>query len=143
MLYKKITNGFVIQTYDTDKPGWVDQEFVAGEEEWKKEGQSDVSEDEDDDWDDCLSESDIPDEILNDYLPFEMVQPSQFLFQEIADGKSLTGLREASNFEVPAGQNVFYVSANEAKGETEFFFICESEEVFLSILNDLEDCPLN
>lgn len=32
MLVKKITTGFVVQTFDTETKKWVSQEFVAGDE---------------------------------------------------------------------------------------------------------------
>ena len=32
MIIKKITIGFVIQTYDTDQQNWTGQEFVAGDD---------------------------------------------------------------------------------------------------------------
>jgi hypothetical protein len=63
MKYKKLTIGYVIQVYDTDKPGFVSQEFVAGEVEWEDIIGNPISSD------------DVPDEALNTYLDFNMEQP--------------------------------------------------------------------
>ncbi len=63
MKYRKISIGYVIQVYDTDKPGFVSQEFVAGEVEWENEAAEPI----------C--DSDVPDEALDTYLPFNMEQP--------------------------------------------------------------------
>ncbi len=65
MLVKKITHGFVIQTYDAKKRRWISQEFEAGDDvEW--EGGNG----------ECL---DDPEEspAYDDYLPFDMVQPNK------------------------------------------------------------------
>jgi hypothetical protein len=32
MIIRKITTGFVVQTFDTEKNKWTDQEFIAGDE---------------------------------------------------------------------------------------------------------------
>lgn len=60
----KITHGFVIQTYNEKKKQWMSQEFVAGDTvEWEnRSGQ-------------ILPVSEVPDDAMNAYLPFEMVQP--------------------------------------------------------------------
>ena len=44
MKITRTVHGFVSQVYDTEKKCWVDQEFVAGDEEWESDGE--VSEDE-------------------------------------------------------------------------------------------------
>lgn len=64
MLVKKITTGFVIQTFDTVTEKWVSQEFVAA--------------------DACDYENDKGEPLINtaafavvadQYLPFDMIQP--------------------------------------------------------------------
>jgi hypothetical protein len=56
MLVKKITTGFVVQTFDTITEKWVSQEFVAGDE--------------------CDYENDKGDyAVIDQYLPFNMIQP--------------------------------------------------------------------
>lgn len=66
MIVKKITHGYVIQTYDTDVNGFINQDFVVG--------------------DDCIYEnqigeelhvSDLPEEVQNAYLPYRMIQPDE------------------------------------------------------------------
>ena len=66
MIIQKITTGFVVQQFDTEKHTFIAQEFVAGDEcEYEdKEGNS-VS----------------PDAVVDSngkeaYLPYEMVQPT-------------------------------------------------------------------
>jgi len=64
MLVKKITTGFVIQTFDTDKGRFVSQEFVAGEQV---------------DYEDTDGEA-VDSDLLkvkgkDAYQPFDMVQP--------------------------------------------------------------------
>lgn len=66
MLLKKITTGFVVQTYDMDKGAWIDQEFVAGDQcDYEVNGEA--------------VDGDHPffskDDGTEPYLPFEMVQP--------------------------------------------------------------------
>jgi hypothetical protein len=57
IIVKKITTGFVIQTYDTVAGRYTAQEFVAGDEVvWEDEGGEPV-------------------EASNAYLNFDMVQP--------------------------------------------------------------------
>ena len=59
MIIKKITTGFVIQTFDTDTNKFVEQEFIAGDEvTHEDEVGNEVSED-----------------LVDPYLPFDMVQP--------------------------------------------------------------------
>jgi hypothetical protein len=59
MLIKKITTGFVVQTFDTKTDQWVKQEFIAGDSEF--EGPS----------------GNAIDPINDIYLPFDMKQPGQ------------------------------------------------------------------
>jgi hypothetical protein len=66
MLLKKVTTGFVVQTFDTEKQKFVSQEFVAGD-------QCDY-ENEDGEIVDCELFA-RPDGV-EDYLPYDMVQPS-------------------------------------------------------------------
>ena len=66
MLVKKITDGFVIQTYDTDKGKWLDQEFVAG----------DYCELEDENGNCLENDALVRPDGKEVYLPFFMVQPS-------------------------------------------------------------------
>ncbi len=58
MLVHKITNGYVVQVFDTTKEEFVSQEFVAGESEVE------------------TADGDPTDEEVNKYLDFEMVQPT-------------------------------------------------------------------
>ena len=63
MIIQKITIGFVMQTFDTDKGRWTCQDFICGD---------DVS------WEDVNGEPlDAPEDTAayNNYLPFEMEQP--------------------------------------------------------------------
>lgn len=68
MLINKVTVGFVVQTFDTDKQAFVSQEFVASTEcTYEVEG-------------DEINVSDFTDRVIGGnepYLPFEMVQPKQ------------------------------------------------------------------
>lgn len=60
-LIKKITVGFVVQTWDDDKKRWVSQDFVAGDQvDWETEDGTPIVVD---------STSEVP------YLHFNMVQP--------------------------------------------------------------------
>lgn len=57
MIKKKITTGFVIQTFDTETGKFLEQEFIAGESVWEdKDGNSTEPQEE--------------------YLPFDMKQPT-------------------------------------------------------------------
>jgi hypothetical protein len=59
MIVKKITVGFVVQSYDTNAKKFIEQNFTAGDQvDWE------------DEFGDTLSEP-----ATNDYLPFDMVQP--------------------------------------------------------------------
>ena len=66
MLLKKITIGFVVQTFDTDKKEFVKQEFVAGDE-CSYENQDGESVD---------SDLFVRIDGKEPYLPYDMVQPS-------------------------------------------------------------------
>jgi len=79
MKLKKITTGFVIQSYDTDKEAFTDQEFVAGDE--------------------CVWEDEIGDSVdalASEYLPYDMVQPNDLSKEKIDDIKEV--LRMADSF---------------------------------------------
>ncbi len=58
-IIKKITTGFVIQEYDTEKKEFVSQEFIAGEQV-----------DFEDQWGDPVDGDEVP------YLSFDMVPPA-------------------------------------------------------------------
>lgn len=62
MLQNKITTGFVIQTYDTDKKEWISQEFIAGD-------QVDYEDEE------GIPLDNTDSVICSQYLSFDMVQP--------------------------------------------------------------------
>lgn len=66
MLIKKITEGYVTQTFDTDKQEFVSQEFKAG----------DMVDFEDDDGN-GINQADFENRLVSHsgYLPFNMVQP--------------------------------------------------------------------
>lgn len=62
MIVRKITYGFVIQTYDTQDQEFVSQEFVEGDQcEYEDINGNPV---------DC--------DLIDDYLPFDMVQPKVY-----------------------------------------------------------------
>lgn len=66
MIINKITTGYVIQQFDTEKQKFVSQEFVAGDEvDWETEVGQPV------DMDVFANESPI----FSTYLPFNMEQP--------------------------------------------------------------------
>jgi hypothetical protein len=73
MLINKITRGFVIQTFDTEKREYISQEFVAaGNSEYEStDGQTPIE--------DGFMESVNfgPEAEKEPYLPFEMVQPEK------------------------------------------------------------------
>jgi len=56
-IVKKVTVGFVVQTFDTDTEKFISQEFIAGDQV------------------DFEDESGEPVDEFSEYLPFEMVQP--------------------------------------------------------------------
>ena len=65
MIVKKITTGFVIQTYDTEMNCCIHQEFVAGDQvEWEDEEGTTI---------DDMYQDDIVVEAFP-YQPFDMVQ---------------------------------------------------------------------
>lgn len=61
MIVNKITTGFVIQQFDTETRQFVGQEFIAGGEV------------------DFEDENGQPIEAFDEYLPFEMKQPSELV----------------------------------------------------------------
>lgn len=63
MIVNKITNGYVVQRYDTVKKRFVSQEFVAGKTEWETTIGSPLS---------PFSQLLGP---MESYLPFDMVRP--------------------------------------------------------------------
>ena len=65
MIIRKITHGFVIQTWDTENKEWTGQEFVAGDDvEYECDGLS----------------IDLQTAPLDEYFPFHMVQPKMNIF---------------------------------------------------------------
>ena len=62
MLARKITTGFVIQIFDTVKKKWISQEFFAGD---------------DCEYEDVNGFTLNPNPIEDEYLPFEMKQPTK------------------------------------------------------------------
>jgi len=73
MLINKITVGFVVQTFDTDKRKYIGQNFIAGDQvDYEStDGQTPIE--------DGFMESVNfgPDAEKEPYLPFDMVQPDQ------------------------------------------------------------------
>lgn len=68
MKIRKITTGWVTQTFDTDINDWVSQEFFAGDEvNWEDENGE------------TIATEDVGD-ALDNYLPFNMVQPPRNQF---------------------------------------------------------------
>jgi hypothetical protein len=65
MIVKKITTGYVIQSFDTANNKFVSQEFIASD-------QCDYE----DEKGNPLNSLDFTEEIENAYLPFDMVQPT-------------------------------------------------------------------
>lgn len=67
MILLKITTGFVIQKFDTDRQDWVDQTFIASDEvEYETENG------------DPVNVTDFLDRVISSkepYLPFQMIQP--------------------------------------------------------------------
>ena len=61
MTVNKVTTGFVIQRFDTETRQFVAQEFIAGDQV------------------DFETEYGEPVESFNEYLPFEMKQPSELV----------------------------------------------------------------
>jgi hypothetical protein len=75
MLINKITYGFVVQVFDTEKKAFVSQEFVAGDQVELEEvvDLDDITSSKDDD----LDLTDIADyfSVENEDFPFDMIQP--------------------------------------------------------------------
>lgn len=68
MIINKITTGFVIQQFDTEKQKFVSQEFVTGDQvEWETEVGQPIDVD--------VFNNESP--ILTTYLPFNMEQPNE------------------------------------------------------------------
>lgn len=65
MKISKITVGFVIQTFDTDKGQFVSQDFIAGDEVTYEDLDGNVL--------DAAAVMPTPEP----YLPFDMVQPNE------------------------------------------------------------------
>jgi len=67
MIVRKVTVGFVIQTFDTDLPGFISQEFIAGDQC---------------DYEDVNGETVDSSLLIVDgkeaYLPFNMVDPDNW-----------------------------------------------------------------
>jgi hypothetical protein len=72
VIVKKITTGFVIQDYDTEKRKFISQEFVAGDEVEVVYTRSNNGEYFDSSEVEGLDES---------YLSFDMLQPNTFMLQ--------------------------------------------------------------
>jgi hypothetical protein len=68
MIIDKITTGFVVQKFDTDKQEWISQEFVASDQcDYEVDG-------------DEINVRDFTDRVIGGsepYLLFNMVQPNQ------------------------------------------------------------------
>ena len=63
MIVNKVTNGFVVQRYDTDKQKFIGQEFIAGDSTWENE------------FGDSLESLDIEEPSPKKDLSMEMIQP--------------------------------------------------------------------
>ena len=72
MLINKITTGFVIQQWDTEKHQWVSQEFVAGDECVYENRAGETENDKGEPYQDMLVD---PADGAEPYLPYDMVQP--------------------------------------------------------------------
>lgn len=71
MIIYKITTGFVIQTFDTDKSAYIEQVFVAGNPvDYEDVEGNHLS-------DDLMREKGFGPHTEEPYLPFEMVQPGK------------------------------------------------------------------
>lgn len=64
MIIDKITTGYVIQKFDTEKQEFISQSFVAGEVEYEHNGQPI-----------CCADLEAV-RADNKYLPFDMIQPN-------------------------------------------------------------------
>jgi hypothetical protein len=85
MLINKITTGFVIQTFDTEKRQYISQNFVAGDQvDYEStDGQTPIE--------DGFMESVNfgPDAEKEPYLPFDMLQPDRIYHSVSATGPQL------------------------------------------------------
>lgn len=82
MLINKITTGFVIQTFDTEKGKYVSQEFVAGDQVDYEEKETGNPMDWEE-WDKLNVNKELnfgPYAENEPYLPFDMVQPKSYTF---------------------------------------------------------------
>lgn len=61
MLVQKITHGFVTQVFDTDTNRFIEQTFTAGDEVEYETAYGEV----------------VDESVVDDYLPFDMVQPEE------------------------------------------------------------------
>lgn len=68
MIIKKITTGFVIQSYDTEKKKYIHQEFIAGDEVDYEDEEGNIV---------CPTTMLGEGEEFEPYLPFDMVQPEK------------------------------------------------------------------
>ena len=89
MLINKITHGFVIQTFDTDKQQYTHQEFIAGDVDYEVDGVtaggpiSPLGE--------AMAKFNFgPGAECEPYLPFDMLQPSEMAHfgEKLGDKKS-------------------------------------------------------
>lgn len=59
----KVTDGYVVQVFDTDTKKWVDQEFVCGDDvQLQDERRNPI-------------DADTQEIMADQYLPFTMIQP--------------------------------------------------------------------
>src|SRR5229473_1799053 len=109
MLINKITTGFVIQGFDTDKGKYVSQEFVAGNPvEYEDKSGNPV--------DSSLMQSEDGTE---PYLPFDMQQPQQErTLHELLDAISVMA---PGSWENDAGPNDWYAVCNDDDGIIAYF----------------------
>jgi hypothetical protein len=83
MIISKVTVGFVVQQFDTDRQDWVCQDFIASDEcEYETENGDPI--DVKDFMLDCVISGKEP------YLPYDMVQPQPEGFKE--DRKSINNI---------------------------------------------------
>ena len=84
MIINKITTGFVIQTYDTEKRQYVHQEFVAGDEAhihyMSLDPEHDVGVPME--WDKMAEFNFGPEAENEPYLPFDMLQPAEIPYAD-------------------------------------------------------------
>ena len=70
MIYNKITTGFVIQQFDTEKNKYVSQYFIAGDQVDYEDSQGNSL-----DLNELGDKGFGPKSEVEPYLPFDMVQP--------------------------------------------------------------------